>query len=114
MKHLVGQVLWYVPEDTPWEKPRFVEITKVGRKWLELNEPGLRACRLTLMCDRRNSPHKQGRCWLTKADYERHLKRHSAWRHLRRQVQDKWTAPDSVTLEQIQAASDLLRLSAFA
>lgn len=114
MKYLVGQSLWYVPEDRPWEKPRYLTVTKVGRKWLELDEAGLKACQLTLKCDRKNSPHNPGRCWLTKADYERYLKRHGAWRHFRRQVQDRWTAPESVTLEQILAASDLLRLSAFA
>lgn len=113
MKYAVGQSLWYVPADRPWEKPRAVSIVKIGRKWLELNEPWLAVDRVTLTAKPRKGYEPRGQCYLSKADYERYLRRHSAWRHLRRQVQDKWTAPETVTLEQIQAAADLLRLTAY-
>jgi hypothetical protein len=33
----VGQLLYYVPHDTRWSKPQFVTVTKVGRKWAEMD-----------------------------------------------------------------------------
>lgn len=109
MKYRTGQELYYVPDGVTIG--RHVRIERIGRRWLYCTG-GLEIDRKTLKqkCVRGFAP--LGRGWLTRDAFERHLKRHHAWRHFRRQVQDKWTAPDTVTLEQIQAACDLLRLAA--
>lgn len=113
MKFHVGQKLWFVPNHTPWVTAREVTIERMGRKWLHVDLNHYRVCRKSLIVQARKGYEAPGQCWLTKADWERWQRRHSAWRHFRRQVQDKWGPPESVTLEQIQAASDLLRLAAF-
>lgn len=111
MRFTVGQSLWYVP--ATGHGARFVTVTRVGRKWLEVDRHWVLIDRKTLQAKPRKGFESPGRVWLSREDYDRWQRRHSAWRHFRRQVQDKWGPPESVTLEQIQAASDLLRLAAF-
>lgn len=108
-KYHVGQQLWYVRDGAT--SGRYVMIERIGRRWLYCSE-GKEIDRKTL---KEKSPRgfaTLGQGWLTRDDHERYLRRHDAWRHFRRQVQDKWSAPENVTLEQIQAACDLLRLAA--
>lgn len=109
----IGQKLWFVPNGRPWIEAREVTIMRLGRKWLYVDFNHYQICRRALTVRARKGYDSLGQCWLTKAEYERWLRRHGAWRHFRRQVQDKWGPPESVTLEQIQAASDLLRLAAY-
>lgn len=108
MKFRVGQGLLYAP--ATGRTPYMIEVEKVGKRWLYC-AGGLQIDRKTMDAKANRGFAAPGRAWLTKDCYDRAQRKHSAWRHFRRQVQDKWTAPETVTLEQIQAACDLLRLS---
>lgn len=110
MKYRAGQQIWYVRDGAT--TGGYITVERIGRRWLY--------CDGRIELDRKTLKQKSprgfavlGQGWVSHVEFERHLARHNAWRHLRRQVQDKWTAPNSVTLEQIQAACDLLRLAAY-
>jgi hypothetical protein len=109
MRFTVGQGLLYVAATG---RSRHAVVQKVGSRWLHLDD-GTQIDRKTLKAKARRGFESPGRVWLTLDDYVRFTRRHSAWRHFRQQVQDKWGPPDNVTLEQIQAAADLLRLAAY-
>lgn len=110
MKFRVGQSLWYVPASG--YAPRSVIIERIGKRWLYCGTD-LQIDRETLDAKPNRGFSPPGRAWLSRDDWDRAQRRHGAWRHFRRQVQDRWGPPENVTLEQIQAASDLLRLATF-
>lgn len=95
----VGQKLWYVPADTRFESPREVEVTKVGRQWVQLGQR-FRVDLETLCADGGNFP-SPGRCYLSRETWEQEQALKSGWKSLRKEFFDGWSSkrPPHVTLE---------------
>jgi hypothetical protein len=104
----LGQELFFVPS-TSGRLPCLVEITKIGRKWAELNN-GYRINTQTLRADGRQytSP---GRCYLCQEAWEAEKARIAAWEVFSSKIGRLYVCPSNVTLEQIEQASRLLGLS---
>jgi len=108
MKWQVGQKLWMVP-DGHHGKPREVEVVKVGRKWATINTgyPSYRINDKGRIDDRGYS--SPGCCHESREEYEKRCAITVAWRELKDEF---WShAPEGVTLEDIETARELLKLS---
>lgn len=92
----VGQELWHVPSDRRWrDKSCTVRVTKVGRKWAQLdNGDRIDVQTLRVDCGQYSS---SGRCWLSEADWRKEESRQQAWRDLRTFIDRKYQAPEGVT-----------------
>jgi len=103
-----GQKLWYVPVAARFEKPREVEVTKVGRRWAHLGEC-LRVDLETLRADGGGFP-SPGRCYLSRETWEQKQALNSGWESLRKEFFDGWPSkrPPHVTLEIIAQIRALL------
>lgn len=79
-----GDKLFYVPSEHRFEKPHWVEITKVGRKWLHYGF-GSRVYKNSLMVDGGNysSP---GLCYRTEEEYIEQKSHNIVWREFRNQI----------------------------
>lgn len=106
----VGQELWMVPRERHLGQPRFVKVVKVGRKWAEL-DCLYRVNMETLSVDG-GGYTSPARCYLDKEAYEAEQERQRLWGVLRQRINNKWTAPDGVTVEQIKIAAAELNLLA--
>lgn len=97
----VGQTLYWSPSRGHGQKGE-VSITKVGRRWIELDN-GYRIDKQTMRADGKgySSP---GCCFLSEADYETTLKLNLAWREFRLLVERTFSVPDGVTFSQIENA----------
>lgn len=109
MKLTVGQQLWWVPARyRTGEQPCYVTVEKVGRKWAQLSNQ-YRIDVTTLEPDSKgySSP---GECYLQREEYESKVAISYAWGRLRKFMESRiWSgAPDGVTLENIEAAGNLL------
>jgi len=105
---VVGDVLWYVPTDRRWNKPRSVTVTKVGSVWAEISDR-LRINKRTFQADggQYQSP---GRCYWSEADWAGITERTRAWSQLK-EAFGHGGPPDGVTLEAIHEAAALLKLT---
>lgn len=103
----IGQKLWWVPHQRKWQQPKEVTVLKVGRKWAQLDN-NERIDLETFIADagQYSSP---GRCYLSQEEYEAKVTIGSAWSNLKRSIDYK-SPPDGVTVEDIEAARQLLRL----
>ncbi len=103
----VGDTVFLVYDERRRGLGREVQITKVGRKWIDINNGQHRIDRETLRIDGRgySSP---GRVWRTKEEYEDHAKTSQLWSSLKRFVYDNHQIPQGVTKEKILQASALL------
>lgn len=102
-----GQKLWWVYSSNRRGQPREVTVTKVGRKWAQLDNN----CRIdieTLLADGGDymSP---GCCYLSKDIYDSGVALQKAWSEMKRDIQYAST-PEGVTVVDIQAARTLLRM----
>lgn len=111
----VGQKLWCVSRERYGRiKPddREVTITKVGRKWAYLDYPSRDEYRIdksTLFIDggEYTSP---GRCYHSREEYESELARETTWDLIRRKVDRQRSCPEGVSVRDMEAALDILRL----
>ena len=105
----------YVGQELYWEWSEYshkkntgemVTVTKIGRRWMELNNRH-RVDRNTLIADGgQYSP--PGRCFLSRAEREAERARDAEWMLLRHKISRR--APDGVTAEHIAHATRLLGL----
>ena len=105
----------YVGQELYWEWSEYshkkntgemVTVTKIGRRWMELNNRH-RVDRNTLIADGgQYSP--PGRCFLSRAEREAERARDAEWMLLRHKMSRR--APDGVTAEHIAHATRLLGL----
>ena len=97
----VGQELWFVYRERRRGAPCIVIITKVGRKWAQLNYGGYRVNVDTLKVDGAGytSP---AQCWLTREAWEDEVNRQDAWSKLRGYFDHRWQAPDGLPTEKIE------------
>ena len=102
-----GQKLWWVYSSSRRGQPREVTVTKVGRKWAQIDNN----CRIdieTLLAD--GGDHMSpGGCYLSKDIYDAEVALQKAWSGMKRDIQ---YAPiqDGVTVVDIEAARTLLRM----
>lgn len=109
MKLTVGQQLWWVPNHCRHsDKPKFVTVEKVGRKWAQLSSND-RIDVVTLVADGKGNT-SPGLCYLTREEYQAKLVKNRAWMKLHAFIESHLYrgTPDSVTLEDIEAAGKLL------
>jgi hypothetical protein len=102
----VGQILWYVPADMRWSKPREVTITKIGRKWITLGNFG-RIDIKTLHVDA-GAYSSPGRCYLSQEDYETERSADAAWHELREAIGRLYRRPSNLPISAIRQAAALL------
>lgn len=98
-----GQELWLVPSQRYLGQPRFVTVTKVGRKWADISERGYRVELATLVVH--GGTHSVGRCYVDRAAYEAERYRQECWSALKEHVDHKWNVPSNIVLEQIRVAA---------
>lgn len=101
-KLIVGAKLYYVPHDSRRHSPRHVTVTRVGRKWADIDS-GQRIDVKTLAVDA-GGYSSPGRCWRSEEEYTRHAQLQEAWRAFRALVDKEWEAPAGVTMNQIENA----------
>ena len=103
----VGDTVFLVYHERRRGPNREVAITKVGRKWIEINDGQHRFDREALCIDGGvySSP---GRGWLAKGEYEDSVKLSAAWFRLKRFVFDTHNIPVGVTEDAIRQAAKLL------
>jgi hypothetical protein len=107
----VGQELWFVPHpDRARGTPHAVTVTKVGRKWAEIDNGKWRISVATLAVDGAgyNAP---ARCYVSREAYEAEQERQALWRALWRHLEHKYVAPDDLCIEQIKVAAMALGVS---
>lgn len=100
-EYTVGQKLWLVPNYSRGPE-RYVEIIKVGRKWLSLTG-GFRVNKETLVGD-------CARCYLSKEDLEHRAWVHANWLRMRRMIEVHCQPPDGVSVEDMDRVLELLGL----
>lgn len=103
----IGQELYFVPAQQHGGLPRYVKVTRVGNKYITL-ENGWRVDMETMRVDGRgySSP---GKCWENEPTYFKWLELENAWRKLQNWMSREYHAPDGVTIESIATASILLK-----
>ena len=108
-KLVVGQQLYFVPTDQRDGKPRFVTVTRIGRKWATLSRYE-RVDMETLVVDGGDfmSP---GQCYLSEADYLNEVAVNKAWSRLEGAIRYRFSPPAGITIEDIRQATELLRLA---
>ena len=102
----VGQRLWFVPKDTRFRKPNWVEIEKIGRKWATLGRNAGRVDMNTLYLDGQGytSP---GRCYLSEEEWQDAQRAEDVWRRFVQQI-NYGRRPRAATVQQIEQAAALL------
>jgi hypothetical protein len=101
----VGQKLWYVPTKRRGD-PREVEITKVGRKWLSLdNDRRVAVDGLYADGGQYSSP---GRAYISKEAWERETSLRKAWDMLSMEIDRTRRVPADVSVETIHQVRQLL------
>lgn len=109
-KYEVGQRLWWVYSDKRRGESFEVEITKVGRKWLELKKAGTvassagRADMETLEVDR-----SRARLYRDKTEHERQVELSALWRSLREAI--GYSPTRTATVEGVHKAAAILGLT---
>ena len=99
-KFEVGQVVFVVRNDNR-RSTYNATVTKVGRKWVYINEHQ-RFDPQTKLIDGGNY-QSPGRVYLSRDEYDETVTRANAWRDLRSEVQYLYSAPNHLTTERIQA-----------
>lgn len=107
----VGQKLWWVPSQRYAGSQREVTVEKVGRIWAQLSERS-RIDKQTLIADG-GEYMSPGRCYLSKAEYDEHIERVTAWNSFVYTVRYQ-SMPDGVTIADITEAAKLLRIELIA
>lgn len=103
-----GQKLWWVPQRNRHAQAKEVTVTKVGRKWAQLDNHE-RIDLETLVADSgQYSP--SGCCYLSRDECEQEKALAQAWSKLKRDLQ-YGRNPDGVTIGDIEAARKLLGIA---
>ncbi len=102
----VGQILWYVPTQRWNGEKREVTITKIGSKWLTLNN-GDRAEIDGLGVECKGYSDK-ARCYVDRVAYEEEQALKEAWTAFRQDTDRMRKVPKLATIEAIQQARKLL------
>lgn len=97
----VGQTLWYVPSRLYRGSPREVVVTKIGRQWGYIDglPSSSRFDLRTLKLD-----GTTGSLYLNREVYEKQVTLNAAWTELRKAIDRCCSAPDGVTINQIENA----------
>ena len=108
MEYKVGQKVWVEYYQNRAGSGGEIEVTKVGRKWAELDKGRYRVEIGSAQIDGGNysSP---GRVWPSKADADAYQDLRKAWSDLRRGVVS-YSPPEGLTLEAIAKAREVLGL----
>lgn len=103
----VGQKLWWVYSFNRFGNSRYVTVTKVGRKWAQLDN----GCRINndTLCAERGEYMSPGRCYLSKDIYDAEVALKKAWSGMKRDIQYA-SIQEGVTVVDIEAARKLLRM----
>lgn len=103
----VGQELWYVPSDArQHSQAQAVRVTKVGRKWADLEPPYLGRVNIETLWLDGGGYASPGRCWLSVDEYEATVARERLWRDFRNRLPH--SPPDAASVEWIRAAAETL------
>lgn len=102
----VGESVYYVPRDGR-EKPQWMRVEKVGRKWVEL-QFRRRMDRETWVMEGSGSGYSSpGQCYRTKEEYDDVVSRNHRWGYIREKVSQTWHAPEGVDLAEVERALGL-------
>jgi len=106
-KYKVGQTLWFASHERH-RRSGLVKITSIGRKWLSLDNKE-RADKNTLIVDG-GVYCSPGQCYLTQDEYFDKRDKENAWSQLWMKVNRSGyqKPPESITIESIRQAHDLL------
>lgn len=110
----IGQRMYYVRGERRGG-PSWVEITKIGRKWISaayVDNKGklyseLRFDHETLYVDN-GGYSSPGRCYFTKEEYDAECLLNLAWSNFSSAIRNQYRLQENVTLDQIQAAAKVL------
>ena len=100
----VGGKLFYVPSDLRSGKAHWVEVTKVGRKWLHYGF-GSRACKNSLVVDG-GDYSSPGQCYRTEEEYIERKAHNIVWGRFRSEILHSHSPV--ATREAIEKAAALL------
>ena len=103
----VGQKLWWVPRYNRTQPQHEVTVTKVGRKWAQLDNH-YRISLETFKADG-GGYAPPGTCYPSKAHFDAITELNVAWNHFIGDLRNM-RLPDGVTVEDVEAARKLLRM----
>jgi hypothetical protein len=106
MKYEVGQKVWYVPRERRFEKPHEAEITKIGRKWASFGQ-GSRFD-IETGCVDGSGYITPGRIYQSEAAWREEQELFHAWSNLRRRIERYSEPPNSLTVDKIRQAREIL------
>jgi hypothetical protein len=104
----VGQVLWLVPYDKRMGNPHEVTVTKVGRKWAEIDERHVRVNIETMAA--KCGDYSRGTCYVDRVAWEREQERQATWDKFHGAIRNSYRAPNGVTADQIREAAKTLNI----
>jgi hypothetical protein len=106
----VGDKVYFVHSDKRRGPHQWLTVQGIGRKWVQL-DGRYRMDKKSWWVDGGQyvSP---GRCYPTKEEYDAEAARQAAWRRFWCSLEHRYTAPDGVTVEQIEAAIAALGIGA--
>lgn len=112
----IGQTLWIYFTETWRQNPELKPyvVTKIGHKWLTVSQEGypliterVAISDMHLDGGQYNSP---GRAYLSKEVYVVEQVLNATWDKLHKYVRDNYRVPDNVSLAQITAAIEALKI----
>lgn len=102
----IGDSVYYVPRDSR-NKPEWLRVEKVGRKWVDL-QYNRRMDRETWAMEGSGRGYSSpGQCYRAKEDHDAVVARDQRWRMIREFVANKWSAPDYIDLAAVERALGL-------
>lgn len=100
-----GQQLFWVPSDRRDGPGKFVTITRVGRKYLELNNHR----KVYIESLKEVTQYGSGaKCFETKEEHDAIVRRESLWAELKNVVSG-YRIPDDITIEKLENALQALK-----
>lgn len=100
----VGDRVLFVPNDRRYREPTWLDVVKVGRKWVYLSQRDFRLATDDMIVDggQYSSP---GRCYRSEEEYAAQLLRRAQWQQIREFVDRRYgTPPDGCDLEAVAKA----------
>lgn len=109
MKIHVGQQLYWVPSQPYAYSKGMTTVTKVGRKWAELDNR-YRIDIRTMVADG-GGYSSPGRCYQSQEEHERIVEEQRTWSTFRDKIANKYRCPDGITTEKIREAAKVLGIN---